>query len=276
VTPDLVEAAVRRVAETGCAGVQAQQVARRARGLDLVREVRLHTLLLVHLARMNADPQCGPEAGDVRTALRRLRNAFPMRPGEGLLDRTSALARELLPVGLPECGDLRLAGRLRILLADIANMRRHLARRVDDMPELAELATRFDRCSTDTLRVASQTMDAIDLWLLDLPKQFASWPDTLAGLRTDLRRLTWLLDGWEQAIACYANCVAEWFTPARERHLTRLASLAPFLPAHEIAADSESDPRVTMMLPERMMQARSAALSLLPQGSGGRGQGSGG
>jgi hypothetical protein len=182
-----------------------------------------------------------------------------------LLERIGVLAHELMPVGLPEIGQLRLAGRARSLLGDIAHMRSHLARRAWNMPELFDLVQRFDRSGNDTLRVAHQSLNAIDLWLLDLPRQMEAWPDSLIPLRQEIRRLAWLLDGWEQAIAVYATCVAAWFTPGRDRQLARLSALAPAIPAAEIRAISGLEGPPAFGLAERLAEAQRAALGLRPQ-----------
>jgi hypothetical protein len=261
VTPELVEAAVRRVAEAGAAGMQAKVEMLRAQEAERLRQTRLQTILLVHLARMHANP--ADRNADLPTLLRQLRQSFPKGAGDDLTARIGLVAQELLPVGLPEHGELRLAGRLRTLLGDISNMGRHLARRAGDMPELVDLANRYHRSSNDTLRAARATLYKIDLWLLELPQQAAAWPESLKLLREEVQRLTWLLDGWEQAIAWFANCVAEWLTPARERHLSRLALLAPIIPSHEVGPWLAGETNPAIELSARLAEARRLALGML-------------
>ncbi len=260
-TPEQVEEAVRRVAEMGAAGPSAQEEAARIRRFEQDFEIQLQTILVVYLAQMNAGPRW--PLRDVHGALGRLRTRYPPRAHDGLLDRIAVLAHELLPVGLPEYGELRLAGRVRTMLGDIEHMRSHLARRAWNMPELVDLVQRFDLSGNDTLRVARQSLNNVDRWLLALPRQMAAWPSTLAPLRQELRRLAWLLDGWEQAIACYAVCVAEWFTPGRDRQLARLMALAPAIPAVELKAVSDFPAPPALGLAERLCEARRAALSLM-------------
>ncbi len=264
VTPELVEKAVRRVAEAGAAGPQARVEMLRAIEAERIRRTRVQTILLVHLARLHAGGAARDT--DLTTLLRRLREVFPTAAGDDLTSRIGVVAHDLLPVGLPEHGELRLAGRLRGLLGDIENMRRHMSRRAGDMPEFADLANRFHRSSNDTLRAARQTLHAIDLWLLELPTQLAAWPESQTSLRQQVQRLSWLLDGWEQAIAWYANCVAEWMTPARERHLARLALLAPIIPSHEIGLGLIGEANPAEKLGPLLAEARRAAFGLLEVG----------
>jgi hypothetical protein len=261
VTPELVEKAVRRVAATGAAGPQAHAEMLRAQEAERIRRTRLQTILLVYMARLHAGPAA--QDADLATLLRRLRGSLSLGSGEELATRFGVLAQELLPVGLPEHGELRLAGRLRMLLGDIDNMRRHLVRRAADMPELTELANRFHRSSNDTLRAARRAVQTIDLWLLELPAQLSAWPDSLTALQQQIQRLAWLLDGWEQAIAWYANCVAEWLTPARERHLARLALLAPIIPVHEIGVGLIGETNTAGELAALLAEARRAAFGLI-------------
>jgi hypothetical protein len=261
ITPEQVEAAVRRVAEMGAAGPAAQQEVLRVRQLEQDREVQLQTILLVYLAQMNAVPSL--DRMDVERALGQLRRRYPPRAHDSIVDRARVLAQELLPIGLPECRELRLAGRVRAMLGDIAHMRSHLARRAWNMPELIELVVRFDRSGNDTLRVARQSLNVIDRWLLDITRNMQSWPNSLIPLRQEVRRLTWLLDGWEQAIACYAVCVAEWFTPGRDRQLARLMTLAPVIPPSEVKAIPTLEAPSAFGLGERLLEARRAALRLL-------------
>lgn len=265
ITPEQVDAAVRRVAEKGKAGTAAQLEATRIRSLEQHNTIQLQTILLVYLSQAHAGPHW--PLHDVRGALQNLRRGFPSRLHDGVLERVAVLAHELLPVGLPECTDLRLAGRMRTMLGDIEHMRSHLARRAWNMPELADLVHRFDRSGNDTLRVARLSLNLIDRWLMDLPRQMAGWPGSLALLRQEIRRLAWLLDGWEQAIACYAVCVAEWFAPGRDRQLSRLMALAPAIPAAEVKAVANLVVPPALGLAERLAEARRAALLLLEDAS---------
>jgi hypothetical protein len=232
--------------------------------LEQDREIQLQAILLVYLAQMNAGPRF--DQAELGNVLGQLRRRYPHRAHDSVVDRVRVLAQELLPIGLPDCGELRLAGRMRTMLGDIEHMRSHLARRAWNMPELIELVNRFDRSGNDTLRVARQSLNAVDLWLLDLPRQMQAWPSSLIPLRQELRRLAWLLDGWEQAIACYAVCVAEWFTPGRDRQLARLMALAPTIPESEVKATTGLEGPPAFGLGERLLEARRAALSLLGSG----------
>jgi len=261
ITPEQVEAAVRRVAEMGAAGPAARQEVLRMRQLEQDREIQLQAILLVYLAQMNAAPSL--DRTHIERALNQLRRRYPHREHDGIVDRVRVLAQELMPIGLPECQELRLAGRVRAMLGDIAHMRSHLARRAWNMPELVDLVMRFDRSGNDTLRVACQSLNVIDRWLLNITRNMQTWPSSLIPLRQEIRRLTWLLDGWEQAIACYAVCVAEWFTPGRDRQLARLMTLAPVIPASEVKTIPLQEGPSAFGLAERLLEARRAALSLL-------------
>jgi hypothetical protein len=217
IDPTTVRTAVLTVAAQGLAGREAKQQARTLLDEDEQSALLTNFLLVAELLK-----RAGLSVRD-------------LAGGEGMLgistevlyQRVEALARLIVPVGLPWAP---APGRLRRLLTDLDRFAESVSKwRAQDQSGVGEVADLAAAVARYTANLARVTLNDADTRSRDMLRAVREWESEGRVIGECLSRLAWLLDGWAYMVTLWGSMATEPHERQRDAML-EISRLIPVMP----------------------------------------------
>ena len=204
-TPAAVRAVVSELALSGALGSEAKAREARHSQSEHARIGDIEAVLILHLLNsagsnltsLIADPD-RRQASETRGAIASAAKKIGVRR-EDIYQRTSELAKVLLPVGFSAMGGPISPGWLRVLHDEVAAFGQTMATSAKTAPpdiagELAAIA----EAAGSTAEISGTVLGMIDYAILDIAATIRRWREELPVLRQVIDRLSLVLDEWPE------------------------------------------------------------------------------
>lgn len=238
-TPDQVRRATLKTASTGLAGpAAAKQAKAMLKDEDDFKLLIQFSLLAETVAQLSqgslqitlAHVQSETGRQQAKLILARVAHKVKLEGNElyALLEQWSDL---IAAVGVPKLPKPPRLRRMRTRIEEFANSIGSWSE-IDksDASPLGGLASLVAR---ETASLASEHFTAIDAFMGRIDATVLGWEKVQAELENNVRRISWMLDGWDMLVAMWEDAVLK---PAFEQQATvqELARILPIVPEEEV------------------------------------------
>ncbi|MBL8805335.1 MAG: hypothetical protein JNN22_00710 [Rhodospirillales bacterium] len=238
-TPDQVRRATLKTAATGLAGpAAAKQAKAMMKDEEDAKLLIQFTLLADTVAQLSqgslqitlAHVQSETGRQQAKLILARVAHKVKLEGNElyALLEQWADLVGA---VGVPKIPKPARLRRMRTRIEEFANSIGSWSE-VDksDASPLGALASLVAR---ETVSLANEHFAAIDAYIEKVEVTVAGWEKVQADIETNVRRISWMLDGWDLLVAMWEDAVLK---PAFEQQATvqELARIVPIVPEEEV------------------------------------------
>lgn len=241
-TPDSVSAASLKVAGSGAAGGDAKATtdatALQSETLALHLRFNLIKRALERLggstSALSLDDLANPDwRGKATDALSEVADGYSLT-GPALFGRLDSLSTLLLPTGL---SGVAVEAPNRRLVQRVAGLSRSLADWTEDgKNDAGPEADVIARVAAGIAQLAGSAINTIDQTADDIQLLLAEWDERSELLRTETKRLVWVLDGWERFVKLWQN-VTDQTRDAQAKALVLMSYVMPSMPPGELPAD---------------------------------------
>jgi hypothetical protein len=235
IDPTTVRTAVLTVAAQGLAGREAKQQARTLLDEDEQSALLTNFLPVAELLKRaglsvrdlaGGEGEAGLNEVRMRHALNRVAGMLGIST-EVLYQRVEALARLIVPVGLPWAP---APGRLRRLLTDLDRFAESVSKwRAQDQSGVGEVADLAAAVARYTANLARVTLNDADTRSRDMLRAVREWESEGRVIGECLSRLAWLLDGWAYMVTLWGSMATEPHERQRDAML-EISRLIPVMP----------------------------------------------
>lgn len=173
-------------------------------------------------------------------------------PHDDLYLRIETLSSLIAPIGLPQAPE---PGRLRALTDDLILFRDTVRGWTSSMPEeVAQLGEFEAKVAELTNQLASKTVLKVDTETEALAAMLRAWEKRFTSVSSEVRQLSWLLDGWDYVITLFHE-VSDKTDKERQTMIADTFPLLPQIPREQLEVIDEKKASALGVIQRRWVRA---------------------